>query len=755
MATRSILAPEDQAQAIQILTEGIDFPRNAGERRQLFSQWLEANLEERLRGLGDFQKLRPVLLGSWSRHELSPKSDIDILFAGEEEQVREFVGKAFKQGLKLRSRTPQDVSDWTVGVEPFDILALHFAVAYDDQTVRELEAQKSHLRSRRAEIVRAIKHEREERRKRQDSISNYLEPNLKYGGGGLRDIEQALAIRQLFGEAFVKEDAYPFVVLAEIKEELLYLRCLLHVMGSGDILTAHDQIEIAKTLNFASSRELMTLIQSELERASFYADWAVAFATGSRKSRAEAREDLGSLGEAVGALKKKPGLLRQFEIRRRVEDLGKACTTEEKGRVLAKALNQEGSDAFLVSLHRTRLFEILIPDLKKIRGLVQHDHYHRYTADAHLVQTLREVQRAKSKPGILGLMKVFSQELSAQDWFILKLTALFHDLAKGRKGDHSSEGGKLVDKYLGDWGYSEAVLKDVRWLVENHLILSTAAFRQNPQSQTTWTRLFEHGVEGRRLTLLALFTAIDIRATNPEAWTSWKSQLLSDLVRQMRSPQAVSLQAHLDYAKKKKFPEAEPWLLQIDPVLVQFLSPRILIEDLKETARASRDVLPKVIRVKNRVWVRFHRRQDETGIFLSFVKRLFGLGLSIQVSSVQTLEGLGVYDWFCLRTEKPSRQIAKWLSTETQGTAEVRVPKVQFQSVDLISTEPDEWILSFRGKDQRGLLLAAAQALVEEQLSVRWARAHTWGQQVEDVFGVRPFGEFQQTMDRLKNRFVT
>jgi len=75
--------------------------------------------------------------------------------------------------------------------------------------------------------------------------------------------------------------------------------------------------------------------------------------------------------------------------------------------------------------------------------------------------------------------------------------------------------------------------------------------------------------------------------------------------------------------------------------------------------------------------------------------------------------------------------------------------------VDLMSNDQEEWIFSFKGRDQRGILLAAAQSLHEEGLSLRWARVHTWGQQVEDVFSVRPSGQVETTLERLRMRFVT
>ncbi len=755
MATRSFLLDPQISEGLALLTGQGDpvFPEQAAELRRPFSLWLEDRLLERLKSFGDFAALDPILLGSWSRHELCPKSDIDLLFVGPETEVKEFNAKAFRDGLKLRARTPEDASDWTQGVEPFDVLALRSAKAFNAKDHARLAEQQSATQSWRKAILSAIRKEREERRKRQDSISNYLEPNLKFGGGGLRDIEQALAVRDLFPEKFAGTEPYPFKVLQTIKDEFLYLRSFLHLLGSGDILSANDQLEIAKRLGMESPQDLMKHVQGSFERASFYADWVVAYAFAPKKLRENAKGELASLSEAITRLRAESGILMQYRLRLTVDGLAKSLSQDERGKALHKAVFGDATDAYFLSLHRTRVLEVLLPDLKKLKGLVQHDHYHRFTADAHLVQTLREVQRAKTQKRSLGVMSKLCKDLTQNEWWTLKLTALFHDLAKGRKSDHSTEGAKLVDKYFSEWGYPDALREDVHWLVENHLLVSTAAFRQNPQSQATWKRLFERGVHGRRLILLSVFTAIDIRATNPEAWTDWKSQLMFNLVENLQSPQAQSLQQHLKYAGKYRGREVEDWLLNLDPVLMQSLPPKILIEDLRSAAQSKMDLAPRVIRFKNRLWVRFHRRQDETGMFLSFVQRLYGLGLNVQMSSVATLKDVGVYDWFCLRTEKSVRQVSQWLSLKSETP--VKIPVVEFQSIDLMAHDQDEWIFSFRGRDQRGLLLAAAQALVEENLSLRWARAHTWGQQIDDIFSVQPLGEVEATLSRLRNRFVT
>ena len=751
MATRSFLLDSDFNEGWRLLKA--EFPSGIREVRRAFSSWLEARLLDRLNALGDLRGVKPILIGSWARHELVPKSDIDLLFAGPEEKVKEYATQALKAGLKLRSRTPENADDWSVGVEPFDVLALHKAKPLNAEDEGFVSDQRQLAVKMRKKILAAIRREREERRKRQDSISNYLEPNLKYGAGGLRDIEQALAVRELFTDKFLDTEAYPFEVLETIKEEFLYLRAMLHMLGSGDILSAHDQIEIAKRVNMESPQALMKFVQSELERANFYADWVVANAHASEKTRAEARRELKSLPDAIQRVKEDPSILLQYQVRLVVDKLAKGLAPEEMGKALQKAVYPDAKDAYLVALHRARFLEVLLPDLKRLKGLVQHDHYHRFTADAHLVQTLREVQRVKSEKRALGVMSKLTRDLAMQEWNVLKLTALFHDLAKGRKGDHSTEGAKLVEKYFNEWKYPDTLREDVKWMVENHLLISTAAFRQNPGSQTTWKRLFDRGVHGRRLILLALFTAIDIRATNPEAWTEWKAKLLLDLVENLTSPQAVSLQRHLKYAEGVGADRLKEWLLNLDSTVLQTLTPKVLVEDLKAAAEGDKDLPPRVLQIKKRLWVRFHRRKDETGTFLGFVKRLYGLGLNIETSSVCTLNGVGVYDWFCLRSEKSPKQVQQWLALTQEKP--VTIPSVRFQSIDLMSQDDTEWIFSFRGRDQRGLLLSAAQALVEENLSLRWARAHTWGQQIDDIFSVRPLGEVEKTLASLRNRFVT
>ena len=762
MAKHTFLTEEDLVSARKNLLRPLNFVKEAGLRQEEISKFLNQRLLQRLEKINAQNPARgwlasgPIALGSWARGEICAKSDIDLLFVGDEEAVKDWMAQAQSAGLKVRARVPQDMNDWSKGVEPFDVLALLTAKYFSPATEVPLRLQQNILAKKwKSAMLKAIKRERAERRERLDGIANYLEPNIKFGTGGLRDIDQALAIAPLFPQKFLKGDGYSAKVLTEIKSELLMIRQWLHLNGRGDILSAADQLEMWQPFGFSSHKEFMRHLQNQLERASFYADWVVARCLAATKQGA-GLQNFNSIDSALQALRKSPDSLTQYEVRRQIPKLAKSVGAEKWGLLLQKAIKAECKDDFLIALYRTRFLESVLPGYKVIKGLVQHDHYHRFTVDAHLLQALRETQRFESKSSTLGPLRVVARRLSEKDWFVLKLTALFHDLAKGREGDHSTEGAKWVDKVFKDWGYPTSLKEDVQWLVLNHLILSTAAFRRNPKEKSTWKMLMDRGVTGRRLDLLTIFTAIDIRATNPEAWNPWKAQLIADLNLNMHSKPVQKLEQLIQQVppKQTKLKEA---LLKLDPQVVEHISSKVLVSDIQEilkvTGKGLVSLPPKVVKAqKNQVWVRFHASQDAPGLFLNYVQRLFGYGLGVQVAAVMTLDEVGVYDWFLVKTRSEVKNISKWLSLkESQCPA---IPRVNFQSIELISEDEESWILSFRGKDQKGLLVAAAHKLYDLGLSIRWAQVHTWGQQIDDVFCVSKGGDISHVLQTLRQHFT-
>lgn len=708
-----------------------------------FSAWLGDLLEQKFKSHAQWRAAQPIAMGSWARGELCPKSDIDMIFCGPEDVVQTFVGQMQSRGLRLRARVPQDATDWTIGVEAFDVLAILNGRAFDDATARKLAEQKDLIRGRGASLarnlLRAIQNEKANRQKRFDSVANYLEPNIKYGPGGLRDLEQALAIRNLFADRFNDEDKSRSV-FHHFKGRWLAIRQWLHLNGGGDLISGPDQPHLAHAFGEKQWQEFMADFQRGISEVNFYANLVIAQAEAKRPKRTK---KFTTGDEALKALQTDPGVINQARIREALPKMTGLADWASYFKVTQK-------EEFFTAIFDSRLIDLWLKDVARLRGLVQHDHYHRFTADAHLLQAVREVIRAKRRPRHLGKLQPWVKKQDGKGWQILLWTALFHDLAKGLGGDHSNKGGHLVERDLGKIGVEKSIIEEVKWMVLNHLTLSTAAFRMNVQDPKTWQLLYSQGAVGERLDRLALFTAMDIRATNPEAWNDWKERLLADLLKAMASAPAEGFISLLAEAS----PHAGKELVsEIDPAVAQAIPASRLMADLKKARRAKKD-LP-VLALKNRrreMWIRFHSHTDKNGLFLQYVSKLFALGCSIQQSAVRTVPHLGVYDWFQVKTQKRPQAILKQLDL-LQDWSHVDAPAVKLRRIEVISHTAKETILSFRGKDQKGVLLNTAQALFEMGYTIRWAKVMTWGSQIDDVFAVSGGPNIDHALLELCQRF--
>lgn len=712
-------------------------------------------------------KAKPIALGSWARGQLCPKSDLDLLFVGDESAAAFVTRTSQEAGIKIRSRVPEDREDWTLGVEAFDVLALLAAKPLTDGAREAFDAQIERLTPRLARLRRgyfsALKNERRDRNVRFDSIANFLEPNLKYGPGGLRDMGQAYQLRRLFPERFTSpERAHALQVFDYYRRFFLMSRMRVQLSeGGGDLLNAHEQAGVAAWFGFESSREFMREIQKGLSRVSFYSDVDFEYVHASPKelARLEAT-DLDFSGLAA-MLDREPTLLVQakardlgFKLYRsalRKGEVEKQRAQDSLGRLLWRAVDPLQDEAAALALFRSRWIDLAVTDFKKIVGYVQHDQYHRYTVDAHLMQAIREMKRVAKRPTLLGRLAPIVKSLSKEDWKILGWTALYHDVGKGSGGDHSDKSVLIARSDLMKWGVSEEITEEIIWLITNHLELSVAAFRGNPAHPSTWRRLHALGVEGRRLMRLAIFTAVDIRATNREAYTPWKERLLYELVQYLELPEAKGLAKLQKALVSLKAPKLLEILDRLDPFLVSGLPAMTLAKDLADVAGTmagrsfARDITVKVVKLakSNRVWIRFHTSEDRPRLFASMARAIQMAGISVRHASVISDAQLGVYDWFEV---KPPRQLKglevklqKLIATPilTDAVSEAKSLEV-FDEIECVAMGVDEWVISFRGRDSRGALLRAVDAIASEGLSISWAKVHTWGRQIDDVFGVVP-----------------
>lgn len=706
------------------------------------SDQISQKLLKHLENVPHWKMAKPVLLGSWGRGELSPKSDLDVLFAGPESEVQQVVEELSQRGLRLRYRVPENLSDWSVGVEEKDWLALWGAKAFDLETSQELQRQQSVIFQsavKKKKILSRLSQERAERNERFDSISNYLEPNLKYGGGGLRDIFQAQIVLDLFADKF-SDSEYEKKILQYYLGFFLTLRQKLHFSGFADVLVGTEQHALAKWFGFESHQEFMRQIQRGISRVSFYSDWVMERAAASAvKLKTSEKKIFKTPQSLLSALKQDPSVLTQHQVRRDLDRLfGKdgvlKVSAKNRFQTLEKVLSVQSSDEWLQSVFRSRLIDKLCPRMIRLVGYVQHDQYHRFTADAHILQACREMKRVfKQKKSLEALVSV-AKELNPTDWKILTWTCLYHDLAKGiPASDHSDLGLQWVREDFKKAGIPAKIWEEVAWLVKNHLALSQAAFRKNPKSPETWQELWNLDLNEKRLLRLAIFTAVDIRATNPEAWNDWKSKLLAGLVETLRAGETQNFLIVQKKLEKAGFDSSV--LGALDRELFQVLKPQQLMEDLKLCSedegrwQVYRDR-------KKKIWVRFHQTQDHPGLLAQILSQLYSAGCSTLHALIHTIPDMGVYDWFQVQTQKDLGKLKKLL--ESLRVMDVAKPEIQFLDVQLVSQGKDEWVVSFKGVDQKGLLLRAVLELKELGCDIRSARVHTWGRQIEDLFHVRP-----------------
>lgn len=698
--------------------------------RKFCSAWGEFIVEE-LKTLPEFLESKPVLLGSWARGELMPKSDLDIGFCGPEAAVRPVVGQLQAKGWKIRARVfdIESAKAWPE-VEQLSLLQAKplFMDAFDfAQKVIGAKA------SERKKFVRAVFKERVSRREKTSSFENVLEPNLKIGLGGLRDILQAEQVSLLFPELWPKEHGRD--VLEYYRWFFNTIRLRLHLLGAGDHMQAALQPDIAKWFGYNDFKELMREVQKGLSRSLFYSDWMAETALASPKSRSLIGAKSWKSAEAmIGDLKKDPSILMQYQIRQKMDVLITDAWRKKAGETIFRTFDHAfvgGTEEFLRALFRSRLLDLMDQRLRPLIGYNQHDQYHAYTADTHILNLLIECKRAFRSPRRLGQFATLIRKCSKADKQMLAWACYYHDLGKGHGHDHESIGAEFVRNDEKRFRRSKTWTTEIAWLAQHHLEFSKAAFRENPRDENTLKRLTHLGLTPERIRRLAIFTVLDIRATHPKAWTPWKEKLLWDLVENLSRPKKIE---HLEFVEgmEKSF--------GFGPVrisLLELVGLERIKRDFRILKRRHKEPSFQVHKVRGGFWVRYFNPEDKPGLLLSALRILFAAGCSVREAAIESIPGLGVYDWFMIESGMSLESLEKRLK-HIQVTAPLTAPPVKWKSVEWMSVNDEAWTLLFRGLDQRGLLMATAERLHGMGAQIRSARVQTWGEQVEDIIEIAP-----------------
>jgi [protein-PII] uridylyltransferase len=540
------------------------------------------------------ERLAIVATGGYGRGLLAPASDIDLLFVRPfketpwGESVIEFilhmlydmnlkVGHATRSVAECVRYAKQDITIRTALLESRFLWG-------DGELYDELRKKfwSEVATGKGQDFVEAKLQERDARHTRQGESRYLVEPNIKEGKGGLRDLQTLYWIgKYLFRVAdagdlvehgvFTKEEFKTF----QTAEAFFWtVRCHLHyVTGRAEERLSFDvQPELARRLGYtdanlhrAVERFMKTYFLVAKDVGDLTRIFCAALEEQNRKSKPKLTRLLpGFLKPRTpeddfyienGRLAAKPGLfhqdplnlLRLFHtadakaldvhpatlrsVTRLLDLIDKdMCNDPAANRLFLDMLcSRRDPERTLRRMNEAGVMGRFLPEFGRVVALMQFNMYHHYTVDEHLLVTVGNISRIErgelrqELPLVSDLVKrVKSRE-------VLYVATLMHDMAKGLPGDHSEVGAAMAESVCPRLGLSPADTATVSWLVRNHLVMSDAAQKRDVSDPKTVQDFVGIVQTPERLRLLLILTAADIRAVGPGVWNGWKAQLLREL----------------------------------------------------------------------------------------------------------------------------------------------------------------------------------------------------------------------------------
>ena len=554
--------------------------RAMGMDRLLDALWVNTGLSGYPIGL--------FAVGGYGRGELHPFSDIDILILGEQSdldassiKLAAFTTRLWDLNLEIGHsvRSFKDCEALACGditiatsliecrpiVATLDMLRRLEALAFDESawsTESFYDAKVTEQRRRYA------KH---------DDSDNRLEPDIKNAPGGLRDLHTVIwVVRKHYRTTrlITLVDKHlltqkEFRLLNEAELFLKRVRFGLHLITgrSQNRLLFDLQANVAELMGFHAkdTKECIESFMKQVYRMTLrigefndmllqnFEETVIAdsnkCAVTQINSRWQIRNHHLELIHPKGFERHPSAILEAFVMLAKHTDLKGLRASTTRQMYTARHLIDDAFRNDLVNisyfmelmryppklpdiLRRMRYYGILsryIPEFGSIMGLMQHDLFHIYTVDAHTLQAIRNITRfyGGSVAEDFPLVTKLAQRLPKIE--LLYLAALFHDIAKGRGGDHSELGALDAYNFCKHHRLSEYDSRLVSWLVNNHLLMSMTAQRKDISDPSELKIFAEIVGDQRRLDYLVCLTVADITATNPELWTSWRAALLRQL----------------------------------------------------------------------------------------------------------------------------------------------------------------------------------------------------------------------------------
>ena len=648
-----------------------------------------------------------------------------------------------------------------------------------------------------------------------------LEPNCKESPGGLRDLQIILWVAKAAGlgqswEELAKKGLATEFEVNQIKrnEALLWLvRLRLHLLAKRreDRLVFDLQTAVAESFHYVSKAAEpghMPVRASELLMRRYY--WAAKAVTQLSQILLMNIEEclnpqthtLRVLNErfvdkagmievvspdlylrnpqailetfllyqtSVGTKGLSAGTLRALYSARKVMD-GKFRSDPVNRETFRKILMQhDGITHAMRLMNQTSVLGRYLWVFRRIVGQMQHDLFHVYTVDQHILMVLRNVRRfflaehAHEYP--------FCSQLAA-GWdkpYILYIAALFHDIAKGRGGDHSQLGTVDARRFCRHHGIEAQDTQLVEFLVREHLSMSQIAQKSDLSDPDVIAAFAKRVGTERYLTALYLLTVADIRGTSPKVWNAWKGQLLEDLYRltlRVLGGRAPDADAEVEARKREALVliarfalphEAQkPLWATLD---VGYFMRHSAQDIAWHTRHLSRHVGSKDAIVRARISPSGDGLQvvvytpDQPDLFARICGYFDQSGFSIQDARIHTASDGHALDTFQVSAavdESELREVMSMLEVNlarvivaagplpvpSRGRVSRRVKS--FPIAPHVSLRPDEkaqrWLLNISASDRVGLLYSVARVLAHHKINLQLAKVATLGERVDDTF---------------------
>ena len=765
-----------------------------------------------------------VAVGGYGRGELFPFSDVDVLILIDQEpdkvnteKLETFCGSGWDIGLEIGHsvRTPQqcveeagkDITVQTALVESRLLAGNSINFIALNSTLQKLLEVKTFFRKKTLEL-------RQRHAKYQETPYS-LEPNCKESPGGLRDLHvilwvcRAANLGNSWAEMAKKGLITPFEAakLRNNERTLKKIRYQLHVTTGRreDRLVYDVQTQLAESLGYRptaakrSSEQLMqqyylaakavmqlnTILLQNIELSIFGSNAEPVVID----DEFQETDSLLDIRDDEVFVRNPSAMLRAFIVMQqnpRLKGMSARMlrqlwhsrvkiNSDFRKNPVNKALfieffkQPQGIVHELRRMNETSVLGRYLPVFRKIVGQMQHDLFHVYTVDQHILTVVRNLRRftmaehAHEYPYCSQLMANFD------DHWLLYVAALFHDVAKGRGGDHSVLGEVDARKFCKDHGLNQENTDLVAFLVKHHLTMSNTAQKKDLSDVEVLKEFAALVKTPRNLTALYLLTVADIRGTSPKVWNAWKGKLLEDLYRltlkylggeapnrrqmlaeqQAEARRILRLYALSDDVQDKLWAQLDvSYFLRQGPSDIAWhtrhLYWRVDTEQPIVKARLSQIGEGLELLVYTR---------DEMDLFARICGYFDSKNLSILDAKIHTTSHGYALDSFLIQHDSHNefyRETLSLLEAELQDRLIKRQPleppvfgRMSRQSRHFpvrpsVDLKPDEkgnqYLLTVSATDRTGLLYSITRLLAQYKVNVQTAKIMTLGERAEDTF---------------------